>query len=197
MVPLPDFDFPLECARRLYTLGHLLLEKDQQRRVSIARAFSEWEGEAVEEMRTIYEKDCTAFEDAHSALEHYRDYWIDEWIHIVDNHNEEVYSNTVQALQSELLAYHDKIATEEGHLPGSDVGHNVLDEFVEIVSLNKINIRKDEADVLVPRPRKVRDTNWIPSPPHYDATSVFVRYSRCNPTDPTAGMDDYYSDIPG
>lgn len=192
-----DFDTPLECAKHLYAIGRLLLEKEQERKYTIARAFSKWEGEKLEEMTKIYEEDCTAFDNAHRGLEHYRDYWIDEWIHNVDKHNEDVYSNTVQALQTELIAYHAKIAEEEGHNPGSDILHNAWDEVWERASFGKINVRKDEADLLVPRPRKVRDTNWIPSPPHYDATSVFVRYHRRNPADPTAGMDDFYSDTPG
>ncbi|MYL10695.1 MAG: hypothetical protein F4010_00770 [Cenarchaeum sp. SB0669_bin_11] len=174
-----------------------MLEKEQERKVSIARAFSDWEGEKLEEMTKIYEDDCTAFDNAHRDLEHYRDSWVDEWIHMVDDHNYNVYSNTVQSLQTQLIAYHAKVAAEEGHHTGSDIAHNVADEVLERITFGKVNLRKDEAGELVPPPRKVRDVNWIPSPPHYDSTSVFVEYLRCNPVDPTAGMEDHYSDTPG
>lgn len=173
------------------------MEAHGHRKDSIGLAFSEWEGQAEVGMQDLYKEDCSAFEDAYLDLQRYRDSWVNEWIDAVDDYNREVRTREVQVLQNDLLNYYAYMAQQEGHLPGSDIAHNVADEFLELFTFGHVNIRKDEAEPLVPQPRGVRDGNGIPSPPHYHVTPVFVRYVRYNYANPTAGMYDIYSEMPG
>ena len=201
MATQESLDSCLEHARKLHELRCLLSDAYRERNISIDRAFSEWIGEAADEMRQRNSKDIELFWEAIEVLKKQERVWIDRWVRYSDLHNESVRNRAIQSLQAAIDSYYEAKRQEMNRLrAGLDAGIGLLDDAVDTVSFGHFSIRPDDAPQLVPVPHvhgSVEDVNLRPVPPHYVVEGKpFVRYERRNNADPTAGMYDCYQEWP-
>ena len=199
MVTRESSDYYLECARQLHKLQIILSGIREARDKSMNKAFSEWVGEAKDEMSARHDKDNDLSTEAKEWLCEEETKWVNMWVNSVDNHNTSVRRDEIESLQNALDLYHAEVVLKQG-LPGNvgNVIHRGADELVDRLPGNW-SIRADDADHpdLVPIPLRIDEAGWRPTPPHYVLGSVFVGYRRWHTADPTLGLEVNYSDRPG
>ena len=187
------YDFPLECARRLYEFGVVLEATERLRRLTLLRALSEWEGEAADSARLRQKKDDGAYATACDAIRDLQASWVRKWERAVNQHNRSVWRDAIKALQQDLDLYHANRIAKMNLLEAGVEGLNIgVDTVGDLIGLST---RADDAADLVRPPREV-DEQSLPSPPEYIAGSVFVRYERYSASDPTRGMYKDYVEWP-
>ena len=188
------FDHALEAAREIYQLAQMLQETHNKRTTSVARAFSKWEGEARVAANEVHNAGEEQYERDYERLTGEEvDRCIRKWAYFVDFWNERTYEQAVQELQQSLDAHYAALAQDDGLLERAwKLFAFGADDVFDFASAGHINLIKDDARPLVPKPRPVE--HWShPSPPHFQVTEpVYVLYERVDVHDPTKGMRDRY-----